>query len=201
MPASRSLLRAGATLALVAASLVAPMAPGGAAHAQRPDSARVAPLPAAPALVAPDTLRAARLTPPLSPKRAFLYSLVAPGYAQSVLGRSSATGIFVLAEAVAAVMLLESSAGLREARRLARDTVFLGSDPVTGAPVRRVGAVPRSLIRSRQAQVEDWIAVLVANHLFAAADAFVAAHLWDVPARIAPRSEYRPVTIGTSLRW
>ena len=38
-------------------------------------------------------------------------------------------------------------------------------------------------VRSRRTQYEDWIAVLVFNHLFAGADAFVAAQLWDMPIR------------------
>ena len=36
----------------------------------------------------------------------------------------------------------------------------------------------------RRSHVEDWIAVLIANHLFSGADAYVAAHLWDLPAQI-----------------
>lgn len=179
---------------VLAALLVAAPA---VASAQRLDTARVTPPVVAPVVAADST----RVAPPLTPRRAFVYSLLAPGYAQTVLGRPTATGLFVLAEAIAAVMIFESSASLREARRLARDTVFLGTDPVTGQPVRREGTVPRSLVRSRQAQVEDWLAILLANHLFAAADAFVAAHLWDVPLRVAPRPESRSLRVGGELRF
>lgn len=170
----------------------------GRAEAQRPDSARVAaaPLPTVQPAAPVDT----SLRPPLTPRRAFVYSLLAPGYAQTVLGRPTAAAVFVLAEAAAALMIFESSANLREARRLARDTVFMGTDP-SGAPVRQPGAFPRGLVRARQAQVEDWIAVLLANHVFAGADAFVAAHLWDVPARVSPRTESRRVNIGAGVRW
>lgn len=187
-------------LPIAALLLAAPAA----ARAQRPDSARVAPpvrrADTATVISVLDTA-VGRFTPPLSPRRAFVYSLIAPGYAQTVLGRPTATAVFVLAEAVAAVMIFESSAGLREARRIARDTVFLGTDPQTGLPVTGPTDFPRSLVRSRQAQVEDWLAILLANHLFAAADAYVAAHLWDVPARVSPRVESRQIRVGAEVRF
>ena len=188
----------GARRLMLACALLASSAP--LARAQRPDSARVAaaPRPASELPVAsPDSL-----VPPLTPKRAFLYSLLAPGYAQTVLGRPTAAAVFVLTEAAAALMILESSASLREARRIARDSVFPGTDPVTGQPLPRVPAsFPRSLIRSRQAQLEDWIAVLLFNHAFAGADAFVAAHLWDVPARVSGSANSRHVSVGATIRW
>jgi hypothetical protein len=58
-------------------------------------------------------------------------------------------------------------------------------------------------VRARSAHVEDWIALLVANHLFAGADAFVAAHLWDVPARLGLRVVPRAggTTVSASFRW
>jgi hypothetical protein len=164
----------------------------GVAAAQRPDSARVAAAPRPPSV--PSIAGRDSLAPPLTPKRAFLYSLLAPGYAQTVLGRPTAAAVYVLAEAVAALMILESSASLR--------SVFPGTDPVTGAPRPRVpSSFPRSLVRSRQAQLEDWIAVLLFNHAFAGADAFVAAHLWDVPARVGGNQESRQLSVGATIRW
>jgi adenylate cyclase len=40
------------------------------------------------------------------------------------------------------------------------------------------------LVRTRRLHVEDWLAVIGFNHLFAGADAFVAAQLWDVPVQL-----------------
>ncbi|HET9013482.1 MAG TPA: hypothetical protein VFN38_16780, partial [Gemmatimonadaceae bacterium] len=67
------------------------------AGAQRVDSARVAP--ARPPV--PDSGVRPVATPPLTPRRAFLYSLLLPGYSQSVLGRTTAGAIFVLSESIA----------------------------------------------------------------------------------------------------
>ena len=55
-------------------------------------------------------------------------------------------------------------------------------------------------ITTRDAHVEDWVALLVANHLFAGADAFVAANLWDVPARLGLRVSARCRTAPFSRR-
>ena len=131
---------------------------------------------------------AARLArrPPLSPRKAFVTSLVVPGYAQSILGRDR-TGTLLLAfESVALIMIRESSAGLREARRNLADSVIVSYVDPNGTPLVRWERTPfsRALVRSRQEQVEDWIAVLVGNHLFSAIDAYVAAHLWDVPLEL-----------------
>jgi hypothetical protein len=41
------------------------------------------------------------------------------------------------------------------------------------------------LIRTRRLHVEDWLAVVAFNHLFAGADAFVSAQLWDLPIRLS----------------
>ena len=56
-------------------------------------------------------------------------------------------------------------------------------------------------VHTRAAHVEDWIALLVANHLFAGADAFVAANLWDVPARLGFRMLPHGAVLSASLKW
>jgi hypothetical protein len=148
---------------------------------QRADSARVG----------PPRASERSLRPPLSPRRAFLASLVAPGYAQTVLGRPNAAALFVLAEAIGLLMVRETSTELREARRLEADSIpVYFVNPATGVAdtIYRQGRYPSALVRSRRAHLEDWIAALVANHVIAAADAFVAAHLWDVPVRVGFRS-------------
>ena len=100
-------------------------------------------------------------------------------------------------------MIRESSLGVREARRNARDSVLVAYVDANGAAIPRYErtAFPRALIRTRKEHVEDWVAVLIANHLFAAADAFVAALLWDLPAEVAVRGTRRSAGVTFGFRW
>ena len=162
--------------------------------AQQPDTARVA----------IDTVTAImERKPPLSPRRAFLYSLALPGYSQSVLGRHRAGALQVAFEAVSLVMVRMSAADLREARRNLADSVTISFVNASGnAEVVRVRSQWTSeLVRSRRAHVEDWIAVWAANHLFSALDAFVAAHLWDLPAEVALTASPRSTGLALKLHW
>jgi len=167
------------------------------AGAQRADSARVA------ASAKPvDTTARVIPNPPLSPRRAFLYSLLLPGYGQSVLGRPGAGTIFVLTESIAIAMLRESRADLAEARALQRDSlVTIGFDPTTGQPIMQRNSYDQELINVRRGHVEDWVAFLFANHLFAGADAYVAAHLWDLPAQISVRQGVDGPIVAARLKW
>ncbi len=99
-------------------------------------------------------------------------------------------------------MIRESALGVREARRNAADSVLVSYVDAVGAPGARYArsAFPRSLIRSRKENVEDWVAVLVANHLFAALDAFVGALLWDLPAEVALNGNRRSAAVGLRFR-
>jgi len=169
------------------------------AAAQQADSAR-----ARAGTARTDT--AARRIPraPLSPRRAFIYSAVVPGYAQSVLGRPNAAALFVLAEVATVTMIRQTAANAREARRLSQDSIVVSTvDSVTGQPRTVLGPprYPAELVAARRAQLEDWIAALVANHLFAGADAFVAAHLWDVPAQLSLRALPGRTMLAARVRW
>ena len=56
---------------------------------------------------------------------------------------------------------------------------------------------------ARKTHVEDWEAALVFNHLISAADAFVAAQLWDLPAhsgRMAMLDDGR-MFYGATVYW
>ena len=143
------------------------------------------------------------LRPPLSPRRAFLYSLLVPGYAQSVLGRNRAGALEMAFEAVALTMVRISAADVREARRMRADSIPVSFVDATGAS--RIRFEPtiytESLIRSRRAHLEDWIAVLVGNHLFSGADAFVAAHLWDLPAEVSASASRSTAVLAFKVLW
>jgi hypothetical protein len=160
--------------------------------AQRPDTVRAVPA-VARSIVPNDSL-----VPPLTPRRAFVYSFLLPGYSQSVLGRHKAASGFMFVEAVAVAMIRESAADLHEARRFENDTLVLSYDQ-SGVPTTKVGRFTTKEVKTRQAHVEDWIALLLANHLFAGADAFVASHLWDVPARLGLRSTPNGTMVTASL--
>ena len=71
-------------------------------------------------------------------------------------------------------------------------------DPVTGVVVRdslggrivsawQTSRYSDAWVRTRRLHFEDWMALLIFNHLFSGADAFVAAQLWDLPARVGVR--------------
>jgi hypothetical protein len=170
--------------------------PGNRALAQRVDSAQVG------AKRQPtDTTKNKLPKPPLSPRRAFLYSLAVPGYAQSVLNRPTAGALFVLTESIAIAMLRESKAELREARRFQTDSLLtVGFNP-DGTEIKAVSAYTQQLVDVRRSHVEDWIAFLIANHLFAAADAYVGAHLWDLPTQISVESRPNGTVVAAKLRW
>ena len=147
------------------------------------------------------------LKPPISPRRAFFYSFLAPGYAQTVLGRHRAAAAFVFVEAMCVAMIRESGADAHEARRMQNDTTVVSYvNPPSIPPGDMFG---HNEVASRESHVEDWVALLVANHLFAGADAFVAANLWDVPARLAIRvvpvggrtGPFGGAAVTASLRW
>lgn len=162
------------------------------------------------AVPAPGRVDSSR-TPPISPRRAFLRSLAVPGWGQASLGRGVAGGVFVLMEAVSAAMVVKSWEDLRQARRARSDSVFQGyridaatglQKLVNGAPVPIYEADPLTArIRPRRQHYEDWIALVVANHLFSGADAFVAAHLWDLPGRVSLRPAPGGVGLSARVAW
>ncbi|HET9798206.1 MAG TPA: hypothetical protein VFP90_09465 [Gemmatimonadaceae bacterium] len=189
--------RSARSPAFGAALLVALAFAPALATAQRADSAQVG------ARRTPqDSARAPLPKPPLSPRRAFLFSLLAPGYSQSVLGRPTAGAIFVLTEGIALAMLHESAADLRQARRLRTDSlIVIGVDPATGSDITQTSGYTQELIDVRRGHVEDWIAFLIANHLIAAADAYVAAHLWDLPTQVSIERRPAGTVVAARLRW
>jgi hypothetical protein len=143
------------------------------ARAQVADSARVGPT-APVRAAARDSLK----RPPISPTRALLQSLAVPGWGQASLHRSTAGAIFTALEVTSVAMLIQSKKELSAARAASRDSVLnVGGSGFTANPMAEV-------VRQRRQAVEDWVALLIFTHLLAGADAFVAAHLWDVPVQV-----------------
>jgi hypothetical protein len=181
--------------------------------AQQRDTARAGIAPtrqAAAAPTQPDTTP----HPPMSPRRAFLTSLALPGYAQNVFGRDKAAMIFTIVEIGSLGMARKSAQDLAEAKSLAHDSVVATYkidpatglaiiDPKTGKPVPDTWVASRftpDRIKARRTHYEDWIAAIVFNHLFAGADAYVAANLWDFKANVGAVSTTKSVTVYATLQ-
>jgi len=182
------------------------------AIAQQRDSARagIAAQQGQPQPTAPDTTH----KPPMTPRRAFLTSLIIPGYAQTVFGRDRAAMLFAVIEIGSLGMARKAAQDLQEAKGLPRDSVVASYkidsntgraviDPKTGLPVPDTYITSRftdDRIKARRTHYEDWIAAIVFNHLFSGADAYVAANLWDFNANIGVVAAPRSAGVYAALR-
>ncbi|MCC6319107.1 MAG: hypothetical protein IT361_15640 [Gemmatimonadaceae bacterium] len=180
--------------------------------AQVRDTARVVPV--RPDRVAPRPSVRDSLAPPISPRRAFLYSLAVPGLGQSRLQRPTAGAVYVAFEMSAITMLVKSRYDLAIAKRRVRERIVdvYEIDANTGLPVFDAEGRPkvkslvpnryatddrnelRSRLKARRLHYEDWVAMLAFTHLFSGADAFVSAHLWDLPGQL----EFRRLPSGAT---
>jgi hypothetical protein len=184
------------------------------AIAQQRDSARAgiaAPPTQSQPVGQPDTTR----KPPMSPRRAFLTSLLLPGYAQTVFGRDRAAMLFAVIEIGSIGMARKAALDLGEAKGLPRDSVVASYkidpttgraiiDPKTGLPTPDTYIASRftdDRIKARRTHYEDWIAAIVFNHLFSGADAYVAANLWDFNANIGVVAAPRAAGVYATLRF
>ena len=204
----RVMARVLASTMCVAALTSVPLAPGAA---QQVDSARVgARRPATPtrAPAAPDTAK-----PPVSPKRAFLYSLMLPGYGQSVLDRPIAGAVFFSAEVTWIALATKSAVDLRFARAHEKDSLvvtyaFDADGKVrTDSLGRLVGATyapnryATARVQARRKHLEDYFALLIATHLLAGAEAFVSAQLWDLPEHVSMRALPFGAVLSAAIPW
>ena len=150
----------------------------------------------------------------MSPRRAFLTSLVLPGYAQTVFGRDRAAMLFAVVEIGAIGMARKAAQNLAEAKALAGNNIVATYeiDPITGRAVIDPGTgqpkpatyiasrFTADRIRARRTHYEDWLATIVFNHLIAGADAYVAANLWDFRTNVSVTATPRSTTIIASFR-
>ena len=177
------------------------------ASAQATDSIRLGLVPSR-TLETPDSTK-----PPISPRRAFLSSFILPGYGQDRLDRPKAAMLFSTVEVISLGMAAKAAHDLREAKGASQDSVvstyrvdpatgLAALDPKTRQPIPATYIHSRfdaDRVKARRVHFEDWIAALFFNHLFAAADAYVAANLWDFHANVAatPTS----TRISASFAW
>jgi hypothetical protein len=149
----------------------------------------------------------AGLEPPISPRRAFLSSLLVPGLGQARLDRPSAGALFVAIEVTAIALATKSLYDLRAAKAFRADSIPLSFpvDTATGlpraTPQTGPGPFPEDLVRARRVHLEDWLAVLAFNHLIAGAEAFVAANLWDLPAQVGAQRSRAGTGVSVRVRW
>ncbi len=158
------------------------------------------------------------IPPPITARRAFLYSALLPGLGQTALDRKYTGATFFLIEAMSWALLRRSAADERTAKAFLGDSVpgTYAIDPTTGLAQRDAHGNPvvatwtqttytADLVRARKLHVEDWVAVILFNHLFSGADAYVAANLWDLPQHLGMRASPLPgggaaVTFNFSFR-
>jgi hypothetical protein len=136
--------------------------------------------------------------PPITARRAFLYSFLVPGLGQARLDRPNGGALFAAVEMGAWLMAFKSRADLEYAKRASRgtqavafvlDTIVQDSDTtIRFVPTDTLLNRYTTRLRARRVHYEDWVAVIIFNHLFAGADAFVAAQLWDMPVRGSVRA-------------
>jgi hypothetical protein len=175
--------------------------------AQRADSTRAG--------VTRDQRPAARDTTnklPFSPGRAFLTSFAAPGLAQVRMGRPKAATLFLVVEAGALGMSVKSWSDLSKAKDARKDTVVTPVlvdgvqviDSVTGKPKVTVEFSNPNLvgrIKARRTHLEDWLAAMFFNHLFAGADAYVAANLSDFNTNVEVTSTDQGLRFMARVAW
>lgn len=101
---------------------------------------------------------------PVSPMGAFWRSLLLPGWGQAVLDRKLAAALFIGWEGVTLGMALKTDLAVGEL-----------ADAGSG------------LQEAKRQEREDWLVLLGFNHLLAALEAYVSAHLWDFPGDLRLR--------------
>ena len=121
------------------------------------DSTTMSAAPASPASPAPPaTSDSTRRY--IKPMAAFWRSLLIPGWGQAKLGRRLSGGMFVAVEGLSLGMVVNTTRTLNYYESI------------------NSGKVPQA-----KQQQQDWIVILVANHLLSAMEAYVSSHLWDFP--------------------
>lgn len=140
---------------------------------------------------------------PTTPGGAFVRALLLPGWGHAAIGAYTRGGFYFAAETTTGFLLARTIRRLelaKEGRDLKEDRLreqLIGqgitSDTALAARLDADPDVARSrrLVRSRHQQVEDWAALSIFLVFVSGADAFVSAHLRDIPKPI-------PVTLDVA---
>lgn len=185
--------RRALTFALLLLALQGTLGPGSPLLAQEPDSLNLPP----PLQEVDDTLPQEEAPGRISPRGAFLRSALVPGWGHSKVGAHVRGGFYVAMESAAAFMIFKTQTRLTRARdRLALleevVTARLEAEGITdpAAIEAQLAGDPevedlRLLEVSRAEQREDWIALSVFFLFLGGADAYVSAHLAEIPAAVS----------------
>lgn len=122
---------------------------------------------ALPRVEVPDTLHQ------VGPVGALWRSLLLPGWGQTVTGRHVTGALFAIWEGTTILMTIKAS----------QEANYLRADSTT--------------YHAKRQEVQDWLVLWGFNHLFAGAEAFVAAHLRDFPRDLKIRAV--PGGVGVSV--
>ena len=123
-------------------------------------SVRVPPSTQLPAPSTSDSIRR-----PTTPTGAMLRSFLLPGWGQATYGRKVTGGIMMGVEGLSLGMLLKIDSEMGQVP--ATDTLRL---------------------QAKRQEREDWLAILVFNHLMSGLEAYVSAHLYDFPGDLEMRA-------------
>ena len=153
-----------------------------------------------------------------TPGGAFVRALILPGWGHAAIGAYTRGGFYFAAETTTGFLLARTIHRLglaKQARNLREDRLReellakgVTADSALVAALDADPAVARSrrLVRSRHQQVEDWAALSIFLVFVSGADAFVSAHLRDIPkpiplsVEVAPAPAGRGVALGLQLR-
>ncbi len=114
----------------------------------------------------------------IRPLPAFFASALVPGLGQALVDRKLTGGLFMAWEGVTLGMTLKASSELH----------FL----------ERTGADSGRLEQKRQER-QDWLVLLIFNHLFAGLEAFVSSHLQDFPSDVKLRATPRGLGVQAAV--
>lgn len=112
----------------------------------------------------------------IKPMAAFWRSLLVPGWGQARVGRKLTAGVFVAWEGVTLSMALKANGELHYLER-----------------------VNDGRVDGKRQERQDWLVLLAVNHLFAAMEAYVSAHLWDFPGDLKLQAIPRGVNATVSV--
>lgn len=167
-----------------------------------------------------------RAPEPISPRAAFIRSLLVPGWGQAAFESYLRGGIYFAGWATNGFMIFRTQARLDDARsRFDRRAAQIEAELIAASPnpdsLRAVlDSVPtvleqavradvgpgntgnelRKLVRAREQQREDWIAWAIFWVLASGIDGYVTAHLADFPAEIdVRRNADRSISLGARV--
>ena len=121
--------------------------------------------PLAPTALTPLTAFDTAAGRPTTPTGAMLRSFLLPGWGQALYGRKVTAGVMLGIEGLALGMTLKVSGELQH--------------------IRTTGSASED---AKLQEREDWLAILVFNHLMSGLEAYVSAHLYDFPGDLNMRA-------------